>query len=362
MLALRDAVFQEWSKRLRNTVKEAEGLPQPILVDTLPVLYDHFVQAITTRRTGMVQEEENTVASEHGGERARLTDYNAKSVVSEYQLLRWTISDVLRVNGVQLNNDEFSIINAVIDDSIRESVNAFSLVQAALRERFVAALTHDLRTPLGSAHMAAELMELKADTPEMQGLARRVTTNLKRMDNMIKELLDNIVFQSGERLRLVLTKCNMLDIAREACRRLAASHGPRLHVAGESISGWWDQEALKRVIENIVGNAVKYGAPEAPIHVTVESYHGRMLLQVHNMGEPIPPDQLESVFQAFRRASNAREGALQGWGIGLPYVRTVAESHGGSVGINSAVECGTTVSFDIPLDARPYQSAPTLNG
>ena len=151
MLDLRNEVFLEWVKRLRQTVKEAEKLPQPILIDTLPVLYGNLAEAITPGYPRATANEGNTVAAEHGGERARLTNYNVPSVIAEYQILRWTILDVLKLNNVELNDEEFFLINVSIDGSIRESVTAFALAQGALRERFVTALTHDLRTPLSNA-------------------------------------------------------------------------------------------------------------------------------------------------------------------------------------------------------------------
>jgi signal transduction histidine kinase len=83
-------------------------------------------------------------------------------------------------------------------------------------------------------------------------------------------------------------------------------------------------------------------------------------LSLHDHGSPIPPDQVESLFQVFRRAKAAKEGDQKGWGIGLPYVRSVAESHCGSIDVDSAEERGTTVSIDIPIDSRPFQNAPTL--
>ena len=108
MIALRNEVLLEWGKRVRQTVKEAERLPDPILIDTIPSLYDNLAEAITPEYPRATGNEGNTVAAEHGGERARLTNYNAHSVVSEYQILRWTIFDVLKLNDVELNDDEVS--------------------------------------------------------------------------------------------------------------------------------------------------------------------------------------------------------------------------------------------------------------
>jgi signal transduction histidine kinase len=125
---------------------------------------------------------------------------------------------------------------------------------------------------------------------------------------------------------------------------------------------WWDRAAAQRALENVMGNAVKYGAPDTPIRVKIALVNERVMLSVHNEGEPIPPDQMESIFQVFRRADPAKEANIEGWGIGLPYVRSVAESHGGSVVVDSAVSRGTTFVIDIPLDARPLQSALILGG
>jgi signal transduction histidine kinase len=361
MLELRDDVLAEWVRRLRATVKEAEYLPHPILVNTFPNLYENIAKAIAPNYPRKIATETNTVASEHGGERARLTNYNAQAVISEYQLLRWAIFDVLRLNNVHLDNDEVLVIHASIDDSIREAVNTFALAQAALRERFVAALTHDLRNPLAAANVAAELIQHTSDSPKIKELADHITDNLSRIDGMIRDLLDAVVFQAGERLRLQLEEFDITHVAREACDELISIHGPRVHLAGESVKGCWDREALKRAIENLIGNAIKYGAPGTPIRVRVDSQHGRMMLTVHNEGDPIPPEQMECIFQVFRRAESAKDGDKQGWGIGLPYVRSVAESHGGSVGVDSAKGLGTTFVIDVPLDARPYQDAPTLS-
>ncbi|HYD79130.1 MAG TPA: HAMP domain-containing sensor histidine kinase [Paucimonas sp.] len=360
LLKLKEEVLQEWSKRLRQTVAQAERLPHPILIDTFPALYDNLIQAMMPTSSRLTAGEGTTVASEHGGERARLTNYDARAVIAEYQALRWALLDVLKRNGIRLDENELLVLNTSLDDAIRESVGAFALTQLALRERFVAALTHDLRGPLAAAHISAELIKRSADPKRIKELAGRISDNLNRMDTMIRDLLDSIIFQSGERLRLQLKECDALEIAREVCDQFALSHGPRFQVAGTQARGWWDGEALKRAIENLVDNAVKYGAPGTPVRIAIASQHGRMVLTVHNQGPAIPPEQIECVFQVFQRAATAKSSGKHGWGIGLPYVRSVAESHGGSITVDSTAERGTTFLIDIPLDARPYQEAPVL--
>jgi signal transduction histidine kinase len=361
MLEHRDEVLLEWGKRVREAVKEAEQLPHPILINTFPSLYDNLAEAITPGYPRVTGDEGNTVASEHGGERARLTNYNVHSVISEYQILRWTIFDVLKRNGVQLNDDEVLVINASMDGSIREAVSAFALAQATLREGFVAALTHDLRNPLSSAHLAAQLIKNSSDPAKIKELAGQITDSLNRMDGMIQDLLDSVKFQSGERLNLRLEEFDIQEVAKEVCNQFTAMHGPRFQLIGTAVRGWWDREAIKRAIENLIGNAVKYGAPDTPIRIKIDSPDERMMLTVHNEGQPIPLEQIELIFQVFGRAITAKDGNKEGWGIGLPYVRSVAESHGGSVAVDSSARRGTTFMIDVPVDSRPFQDAPTIS-
>lgn len=102
----------------------------------------------------------------------------------------------------------------------------------------------------------------------------------------------------------------------------------------------------------------------AALSHTVEEAHGRLLLSVHNIGAPIPADEMESVFQIFRRARAAKQGGTRG--IGLPYAPTAAESHGGSMAVDSTAARGTTflidIPIDIPIDARPFQDVPAFQG
>ena len=103
---------------------------------------------------------------------------------------------------------------------------------------------------------------------------------------------------------------------------------------------------------------MKYGSADRPITITVRAVAGRAMVSVHNFGSYIPPEELELLFQPFRRANQARKSGERGWGLGLTLVRGVAESHGGSIGVDSLPERGTTFVIDIPLDARPFQDAP----
>lgn len=359
MLQLREHVFAQWEERVRTVLDKAQALSHPILIDTLPMFYENIAESLSPNYPRLAGTDGSTIAAEHGGERARLTAYDHETLIVEYQLLRSTILEVLHEEGVALTAREIVAINTSIDAAIREAVAAFSLVHTALRERFAAALTHDLRGPLAAMSTALELILLSTDPARMKTLAARSLDNVQRMNGMIHELLHTMAFHSGEKLQIQPTLVDILALVKEV-QIDAASHGAHIEVTGQPVQGWWDRPSMKRALENVIGNALKYGRPGAPIRIVAAEVHERLVLSVHNEGDPIPPQEQESIFQMYRRSDAARLTRHQGWGIGLPYVRAVAESHGGSIALDSTSERGTTFTIDVPKDCRPLLGAPTI--
>lgn len=359
VLALREAVLAEWETRVRAAFAEAKELRHPVFINTIPAFYDNIAEALTPGYPRANAVDGTTLATAHGGERARLTNYDPELLILEYQIFRLALFDVLHANGVTLTVTEISVITASVDAAIREAVAAFSVVATTLREQFVAALAHDLRTPLHAASMATDVLRLSRDPHRLEQFADIIKSNLTRMDKMLEGSLDTMVFQRGERRRLDLAEFDMLEAAREVCAQSFARDAYRCHLDGESVTGWWSREAMKRAMENLLGNAFKYGVREKTVTVKIHQAHERLILSVHNDGPPIPAGEQALVFKLFRRSGDAKGGAYQGWGVGLPYVRAVVESHGGTIVVDSSAERGTTFTIDIPQDARPFQEVAT---
>ncbi len=356
----RDSVLEVWSDRIRKEMPSARKMDQPILVNTIPVLLEYIAEILSPEFPRNDKTPLSNLAQEHGSERARLTQYGPEDVIQEFQILRWAIVEVLE-REERLSSEELRIVFEAIDRSVRHSVTTFALVQAEIRERFVATLTHDIRNPLGAAGMAAQSIIHRSDDPAIKALGVRLLENHRRIDRMIQDLLDATLVKSGGQLTLRYSEFEIGMLVGGVIEEMATVHGDRFKADfRSSVVGHWDADALKRALENMISNAVKYGDPNTPITVSVEAVHGRMILSVHNDGPAIPFDEQETVFQVFRRALAAKEGKKTGWGLGLPFVRVVAEAHGGSIGVVSADLRGTTFTIDIPVDARPYAGAPTL--
>ena len=358
LLALRDKVVEGWKSNVQFELAHASDLVEPILENTMPTFHESLALLLTPEFQPRSEADLATIATEHGGERARMTRYDITALLHEMQVFRRVLFQTLQAEGVFLAPQQLDMIHTAIDVAVRESANAFAGVQAALREQFAAALVHDLRTPLANAHLAAELIDRASSLPQARGLARRILQNTARIERMATELLDNLLFVGSDRLPLRMEQFDLADLADEIVEHTATFHGVDIRLDAVAVVGFWCRGSLQRALENLVSNAIKHGDPSAPIQLWVQCTGTRVKVSLHNEGAPIPLEETESLFQLYHRAEEARKKSV-GWGVGLPFVRRVAEGHGGSVLVSSTAEEGTTFSIDMPVDARPFDNAPS---
>jgi signal transduction histidine kinase len=230
-------------------------------------------------------------------------------------------------------------------------------VEQVLRERFISVLAHDLRNPLLVIRTAAHILNLDADAlGDHRALPRRVLSNVVRADAMIRDLLDALRIRAGHELPLTLAECELAAVARAACDELTSVFGDRFVLRGDApVRGVWSAEALHRALWNLATNAVKHGAPDAPIEVTVRGTAAGAAISVHNQGPAIDEADRATLFEPFVQVG-AASGSRRGWGLGLTLVQSCAQAHGGSVAVASTPADGTTFTLEIPWDSRPFQS------
>lgn len=261
------------------------------------------------------------------------------------------------------SSGEIKGVLAIVLD-VTEQVRARKTIEDALaqlteerdiREQFVTTLTHDLRTPLGVVLLSGKLLQNKLDDPPtLTLLAQRIDRNVRRVDSLIGNLLDANRLTAGERMPLAVAPGRLDQLMQGIFRGLTELHGDRLRVRNEpgALPGLWDGTALERVVENLVGNALKYGAPEAPITVGLTRLDDGVELSVHNEGPAISPDEQVAIFRPFHRTYSAAGDKHSGWGVGLTLVKGIAEAHGGSVRVQSASTGGTTFFVRLPIAGR----------
>jgi signal transduction histidine kinase len=348
LLAIRDAVLDQWERDVRAEVPGARDVIGPVLINTLPAFYDNMAEAITPSYPRDNATSHTTAAAAHGGERARMTNFGPDQIIHEYQLFRAAVMQVSQAHGIALNATEQASIERSIDCAVRESIREFTAMHEGMRQRLAASLSHDMRSPLAVIANAAQFISLSPDLEAARRMAIKIEANAKRLEQMMEELLDALTVERGEKLPLTLTQFDIHALALEMKQEFDDLRSGTIEVVGESILGYWCRNSMRRALENLVVNAFKYGDRKL-IRVKINQTRGRLVLTVHNTGAHIPKEQRERIFGYLQREGT---NSAKGWGIGLPFVRSVAESHGGSVAVDSSPETGTTFLIDVPIDCR----------
>ena len=217
-------------------------------------------------------------------------------------------------------------------------------------------ITHELRTPLVSIQGFAELMMHYPASPATASAPETIFRESKRLLALISSYLDVLRLDAGAKA-LSADLVELDGLVRQVfdiLQPLAAAAKMRLlFESKEPVALIADAHLLSGAVLNLVSNAIKYGQPGTDIVVHGEDQDGEVVVTVISTGEPIPADALPHLFEAYYRASK-EEGSKSGWGLGLAFVKRIAEKHGGSV----SVESGSSGNhFAIHLPAKTAVTA-----
>lgn len=231
------------------------------------------------------------------------------------------------------------------------------------REEFLGAAAHDLKTPLtgiqGLAQLARRRLMRLADpqaAPILEQL-EGIEAATRRMAALIGDLLDGTRLQLGALLELERRPTDLVALTRDVIgQRPDPGHRLVLQTEVKSLVATVDPERIAQVLDNLVGNALKYSPAGGQIVVrlghTEEEGSTQALLAVQDAGLGIPAADLPHIFERYYRAGNVR-GRIAGTGIGLASVRQIVDQHGGAVTVDSREGQGTTVTVRLPLAVRP---------
>ena len=233
------------------------------------------------------------------------------------------------------------------------------------QRRFVANASHELRTPLT---INRSLIEVALDNPQATESLRQLGATLLAVNQRHERLIDGLLtMASSEQAITDPIPVDLADIARHiTAESRDAAHASgvdiRTHLRPAPVTG--DPVLLERLTQNLLDNAIRYNLPEhGEITVTTETVDDNVLLTVDNTGPPVPPYEVPSLFEPFRRLPTTERLAdsstttSRGAGLGLSIVRSVANAHGGDVHASPRESGGLTVEVRIP--AAPETSLPT---
>lgn len=361
LLSIRESVMRRWESEVRARVNGAGDMHGLALTQTLPMLFDDIAMALALDAPMRMQEKagvEDSPAS-HGVERARHTSFGPEQVVHEYQIFRESIA-VVAEGRVDINSMQWRLIDQAINDATRLALRAFTDVQEEARRRVAAALSHDMRTPLAVIANGARLLSITPNVDLARRAASKIETNAGRLTDMIGDLLDALTFQGGAKLALRPVAFDASELISEVRDQYMSGGDWNIdfEIDARSVSGYWCRDALRRALENLINNAVKYGSGNR-VQISTRENRECLVLSVRNTGNPITQEQRVRIFEYLRRDNSA--SSVTGWGIGLSFVKAVAEGHGGHVSVDSSIESGTTFSIRVPLDGRPHVENPDRN-
>jgi hypothetical protein len=250
-----------------------------------------------------------------------------------------------------------------MDQGLNEAIAWYDERVAAARDLFLGVLTHDLRTPLGAVLGSAELLlrdESLSSTATKAAV--RISNSARRMSNMISDLLDFMRTRLGGHLPVEVSRFDLASALTQTIEELRAFHpGADIRYECEGdLKGDWDVNRLCQLLSNLVGNAVQHGDPSKPVVVSARSEDDSVVASVHNEGPAIAPEMIGKIFDPMMRGvvqeaeRRSRSGSL---GLGLYICRQIAKAHGGSIGVSSSTETGTTFVVRLPRTRKQVGSA-----
>ncbi|QRK12373.1 PAS domain S-box protein [Archangium violaceum] len=249
-----------------------------------------------------------------------------------------------------------------VDTDVTQLKDTEEAIRRAVRSRddVLGIVAHDLRNPLNGILLQLQRLQ-RAGTP-LEGIVHKALDTIQRqamrMNHLIRDLLDVTRLEQGtfslQRDRVSVRE--LLDEVRENQESIASAVSvdlqPELH--GEPPEVWADRDRVIQVLENLIGNSVKFTPPGGRIRVGAARRGDETLFWVVDTGPGIPAEHLPHVFDRFWQASRTDK---RGTGLGLAIVKGIIDSHGGRIWVESRVGAGTTFFFTLPV-ARALESQP----
>ncbi|SAL86971.1 histidine kinase [Caballeronia choica] len=292
-----------------------------------------------------------TAAQTHALLRAR-AGFNINQLAAEYRALRASVlrlwMDDCQPEAPDL--DDVIRFNEAIDQAIAESVAFFSAQIEQSRNLLLGMLGHDMRSPLQAIQVTASYLEALSAGERVSEAAARLIRSGARMQALLDDLTDFNRTKLGLGINVTSTSVNLADVLADELDELRAVHPDRqieLQVSG-NLQGAWDGRRLQQLLGNLVLNAVKYGARDAPVRVVVTGDVTHVRIEVKNCGAAIESATLARIFDPLTRGPDLQgkgdgPGSL---GLGLYIASEIAKAHHGAIEARSDE---TETSFSVLL-------------
>lgn len=222
------------------------------------------------------------------------------------------------------------------------------------RKELVAAISHDLRTPLASLRLMTEAVsDGVADERQSAIFLERIRGEVQYMTTLIEDLFEISSLEAGS-LKLNLERGTLGDLISDTLESLqnqARQKDQSLEgeIQGELPEIAFDSHQIQRVLNNLVGNAIRYTGPGGSIRLLARQKGDRVVVSVQDNGEGIPAADQAKIFEPFYRSERSRGREHGGTGLGLAIAQRLVEAHQGRIGVESREGQGSTFTFELPI-------------
>jgi two-component system phosphate regulon sensor histidine kinase PhoR len=256
----------------------------------------------------------------------------------------------LSVSARTVRDDEGSFAGAALAyNDVTDFMRALQV-----KDDFIASVSHELRTPLTSIRGYADLLMDRDDlaTDAVRQLSV-VIRNAERLGRLVADLLHSAQIEMGP-VQVDRTRADLALIVVDAIAAQApaatASDIDLVYSGPERLMVMVDQDRMRQVVDNLLSNAIKYTPPNGRVDVRLQVDGGRVELVVADTGIGIEAADRDRLFTRFWRSRHAEEQSIQGVGLGLSITKSIVESHGGRIEVDSEVGRGSTFRVRVPVD------------
>ncbi len=341
-------ILDKWKDTLYKEMPVVSNYEESAIENSVPDLLDAMADALSAGE----HDEVVFHSQEHGIERARFSNYNLGHVIKEYNLLRRIIFDIIDKQEDVTEDDRNTIIY-VIDQAIEQAsdtyhrrtqqviIDARDLAEQKAdrlnlrdqnREEFIQSITHDLNNPLNNIKAGIELLEGDIEINELSTVLQIIRSSLTRAELLVEDFLDVGRVEGTEKLPITREIANVTQELHDeiAVFQLVHKREISFEPEKEDIQVSVDIRLVKRAFDNLMNNAIKHSKNGTKIQVQCGIKDDHLQISIKNTGE-ISETILNKIFDRYYQPF----ANTKGWGIGLAFVKAVAEAHEGSIEVTS---------------------------
>jgi signal transduction histidine kinase len=328
----RDRLIDLWEQEVRQELPTLQHMPRPVLTDHMFELLEGLGAWIDGRP---VDADRGFEALIEGHALQRLGyGVGIETVMREYGKLRYVVlRELLAINP---RPESMILLHEGFDRAVSVAIERYAQRREHVRARFISILGHDLRDPLSTVKISADILarsDKLADEHRM--VIARIARATDRMQRMIAEVLDFARGHLGGGIPATPTLNDMVEICRHVVDELSAAHPARaiaLDTRGD-LRGPFDRDRVSQALGNLVSNGIEHGQGSIEVAAYESDDREHVITKITSHGKPIAPDVLPRLFDPFMRGDDAV--ARRGLGLGLYIAHQIALAHGATIDVTS---------------------------